>query len=103
MNSKFTKIAGASVMAASLALMPLSLPVSAQNADPNAPTTIQTSPESNAPTLDTTPFQETKDDNNNWGWLGLLGLIGLANLFRKPKTVDYSDPGTVNSTTTPRY
>lgn len=103
MSSKLTKIAGASVIAASLAVMPLSLPVSAQNADPNAPTTTQTSPESNAPTLDTTPFQETKNDNNNWGWLGLLGLIGLANLFRQPKTVAYSDPGTVNSTTTPRY
>ncbi len=103
MNSKLSKIAGASVIAASLAVMPLSLPVSAQNADPNAPTTTQTSPESNAPTFDTTPFQETKDDNNNWGWLGLLGLIGLANLFRKPKTTAYSDPSTVNRTTTTRY
>lgn len=102
MNSKLTKIAGASVIAASLALMPLSLPASAQT-DTTAPTTTQTSPESNAPVFDTTPFQETKNDNNNWGWLGLLGLIGLANLFRKPKTVAYSDPGTVNSTTTPRY
>ena len=102
MNFKLTKIAGASVIAASLALMPLSLPASAQT-DNTAPTTTQTSPESNAPVLDTTPFQETKNDNNNWGWLGLLGLIGLANLFRKPKTVAYTDPGTVNSTTTPRY
>ncbi|MBW4662701.1 MAG: WGxxGxxG-CTERM domain-containing protein [Chroococcus sp. CMT-3BRIN-NPC107] len=102
MNSKLSKIAGASVIAVSLAVMPLSLPVSAQNADPTAPTTTQTSPESNAPTIDTTPFQETKNDNNNWGWLGLLGLIGLANLFRKPKTAAYSDPNTVSSTTT-RY
>jgi hypothetical protein len=102
MNSKLSKIVGASVVAASLAVMPLSLPVSAQT-DSTAPTTTQTSPESNAPTFDTTPFQETKDDNNNWGWLGLLGLIGLANLFRKPKTVAYSDPNTVSSTTTPRY
>ncbi len=102
MNSKLTKIAGASVIAASLALIPLSLPASAQT-DNTAPTTTQTSPESNAPVFDTTPFQETKNDNNNLGWLGLLGLIGLANLFRKPKAVAYSDPGTVNSTTTPRY
>ncbi len=103
MSSKLSKIAGASVIAASLAVMPLSLPVSAQNADPTAPTTTQTSPESNSPTIDTTPFQETRDDNNNWGWLGLLGLIGLANLFRKPKTVAYEDPSTVNRTTTTRY
>ena len=100
-NSKLSAIAGASVIAASLAVMPLSLPVSAQT-DSTAPTT-QTSPESNAPTIDTTPFQETKNDNNNWGWLGLLGLIGLANLFRKPKTVAYDDPTTVNRTTTTRY
>ncbi len=99
-HSKLSKFAGVSVLAVSLAVMPLSLPVSAQDA---APTTTQTSPESNAPTFDTTPFQETKNDNNNWGWLGLLGLIGLANLFRKPKTVAYSEPDTGNQTTTPRY
>ena len=103
MNSKLSKIAGAGILAASLAVMPLSLPVFAQDASPSAPTTTQTSPESNAPTIDTTPFQETKNDNNNWGWLGLLGLIGLANLFRKPKTVAYTDPDTVNRTTTTRY
>ncbi len=69
-----SKVVGASVLSLSLAILPLSLPASAQ-----------TSTESNQPTIDTTPFQETRDDNNNWGWLGLIGLIGLANLFRKPK------------------
>lgn len=73
-RSDLPKFVGAGILALSLTMMPLSLPASAQN----------NSGESNAPTLDTTPFQETKDDNNNWGWLGLLGLIGLANLFRKP-------------------
>lgn len=102
-NSKLSAIAGAGVLAASLAVMPLSLPVLAQDASPST-TTTQTSPESNnSPVLDTTPFQETKNDNNNWGWLGLLGLIGLANLFRKPKTVAYDDASTVNRTTTTRY
>ncbi len=94
-----SKIAGASLLAASIAILPLSLPASAQtNTQPNTTTEDKTSP-----TFDTTPFQETKNDNNNWGWLGLLGLIGLANLFRKPKEpVRYSDP---NATTgsTPRY
>lgn len=103
-NSKLSKVVGASVVAASLAVMPLSLPASAQtDTAPGAPTT-QISPESNAPTIDTTPFQETRNDNNNWGWLGLLGLIGLANLFRKPKqTVAYSDPDPANRSTTTRY
>lgn len=101
-NSKLTKVVGASVVAASLAVMPLSLPASAQT--DTAPTTTQTSPESNAPTVDTTPFQETRNDNNNWGWLGLLGLIGLANFFRKPKhTTVYADPDPANRTTTTRY
>jgi hypothetical protein len=76
-----SKIVGASVLAASIAILPLSLPVSAQtNTQPNTTTEDKTSP-----TFDTTPFQETRNDNNNWGWLGLIGLIGLANLFRKPK------------------
>lgn len=100
-NSKLSKVVGASIVAATLAVMPLSLPASAQT--DTAPTT-QTSPESNAPTIDTTPLQETRNDNNNWGWLGLLGLIGLANFLRKPKhTVAYSDPDPANSTTTTRY
>lgn len=67
------RIFGAGVLALSLAVVPATLPAAAQN-------------NSNAPALDTTPLQETKDDHNNWGWLGLLGLIGVANLFRKPKT-----------------
>lgn len=104
-NSNLAKVVGAGIVAASLAVMPLSLPVSAQTSNsPGSTTTTQTSPESNAPTIDTTPFQETKNDRNNWGWLGLLGLIGLANLFRKPKeTTVYSDPDPANRTTTTRY
>ena len=91
-RSDLSKVVGAGVLSLSLAIVPLSLPAFAQN---NA--------ESNAPTLDTTPFQETKDDNNNWGWLGLLGLIGLANLFRKPKEpVRYSGTETTPGST-PRY
>ena len=78
-----SKVVGVAILSLSLVTAPLSLPASAQSP----------SPESNAPTLDTTPFQETKNDNNNLGWLGLLGLIGLANLFRKPKqSVGSSDP-----------
>lgn len=97
--SDLSKIFGASVLAATIAIIPLSLPASAQtDTQPSTTTEDKTSP-----TFDTTPFQETKNDNNNFGWLGLLGLIGLANLFRKSKTVAYSDSGTVNSTTTPRY
>lgn len=80
------KIVGAGILALSLAVVPATLPAAAQN-------------NSNAPALDTTPFQETKDDNNNWGWLGLVGLIGLANLFRKPKSQTvYREPDATSRT-----
>ncbi|HEY9805195.1 MAG TPA: WGxxGxxG family protein [Candidatus Obscuribacterales bacterium] len=87
-RTTLSKLVGAGVLAASLAVVPLSLPSHAQDSNPN-----------NNPTLDTTPFQETKDDNNNLGWLGLIGLLGLANLFRKPKeNVRYQEPDVVSRT-----
>ena len=93
-NSNLPKIAGASLLALSLSLLPSQLPASAQN---NNTTTT----DNNKPTLDTTPFQETKNDNNNWGWLGLLGLIGLANLFRKDEHHTHRhESDTVSGTTT---
>lgn len=105
MKSNLSAIVGASVLAASVAILPLSLPASAQT-DTQPNTTTQPSPtteNTTSPTFDTTPFQETKNDNNNWGWLGLLGLIGLANLFRKPKEpVRYTETDTTSGTT-PRY
>lgn len=84
--SSLSKVVGAGALALSIAIVPLAIPASAQN---NA--------ESNNPTLDTTPFQETKNDNNNFGWLGLLGLIGLANLLRQRKEpARYRDPNEVS-------
>lgn len=98
-TSDLSKIFGASALAASIAILPLSLPASAQTDTQTSPTTENTT----SPTFDTTPFQETENDNNNWGWLGLLGLIGLANLFRKPKEpVRYTEPDTTPGST-PRY
>lgn len=49
---------------------------------PAIPVAAQTS--TDAPAVDTTPFQESESDFNNLGWLGALGLLGLLNLFRKP-------------------
>lgn len=86
-----SKVLSASIIAASIAILPLSLPASAQT-DTQPNTTTPTTENTTGPTVDTTPFQETSGGNNNWGWLGLLGLIGLANLFRKPKqTVTYTE------------
>lgn len=106
--ANFSKVVGASLISASVAILPLSLPASAQTetqpttTTPNTTTPNTTTEDKTSPTFDTTPFQETKDDNNNWGWLGLLGLIGLANLFRKPKTTVYSEPD-VTTRSTNRY
>lgn len=88
-RSDLSKVVGAGVLTLSLAILPLSLPASAQTGGDSNTTTEDTS----KPTIDTTPFQETKDDHNNWGWLGLIGLIGLANLFRKPKEADATNRG----------
>ena len=84
------QILSVGIIALTLAIFPASLPAHAQT-NPN-----------NTTIIDRTPFQETTDDNNNWGWLGLLGLIGLANLFRQPRTNSetYRDP---NVTTRPGY
>lgn len=81
-SANVSKLVGAGILAVSLAVVPATFSANAQT-DPNP----------NNPTVDTTPFQESTNDNNNLGWLGLLGLIGLANLFRQPKTVErYREP-----------
>lgn len=83
----FSKIIKAGVLAAGLMLLPV------------APSVAQTETNTNNPTLDTTPLQESEDDANNWGWLGLIGLIGLANLFRKPKRTEvYREPDVASGT-----
>ena len=102
--SNFSKVAGASIIAASIAIMPLSIPTSAQtDTQPTTTTPNTTIEDKTSPTIDTTPFQESNNDRNpNYGWLGLLGLIGLANLFRKPKPTVYSEPD-VTTRPTNRY
>ena len=51
-------------------------------------TTTGISPAPSESPVATTPPQETAStrdqSSSTWGWLGLLGLIGLASLFRKP-------------------
>lgn len=80
-TSTFSKLIGASVIAASLAFVPLTLPSQAQNTAPG------TSTERNSNVDATGPIRaNTEDDNNNWGWLGLIGLAGLAGLARKRHT-----------------
>lgn len=84
-RSNLSKVIGSGALALSLVTMPLTLPASAQNNN-----------QSEGPTIDTTPFQETKNDFNNFGWLGLIGLVGLVNLLRKGKDSEPHQDNEVN-------
>ncbi|HEY9821071.1 MAG TPA: WGxxGxxG family protein [Candidatus Sericytochromatia bacterium] len=76
--SNLSKFVGAGVIAASLTVVPLTLPAHAQN------NTSGTSTQQNGTADATGPIStNTERDNNNWGWLGLLGLAGLAGLAKK--------------------
>lgn len=90
MSRKFSNLSnliGAGVIAASLAVVPLSIPAHAQNtgSDNNTGTTTQ---QNSGADVRGVKSQATDRDSNDWGWLGLLGLIGLAGLAKKNRTDD---------------
>lgn len=99
-RSNLSKLIGASAIGLGIAMLPLSMPVSAQT---------DTAPGTTAPdaTTQTAPIQGTEDVNTgdrdfDWGWLGLIGLAGLAGLSRKSEEpTRYRDPDPVG--TTPGY
>lgn len=77
MKRNLTQVVGASILSASLAILPLTAQAQTTNTDPGATT---------APTTTTTYRQDDgyrEDDGFDWGWLGLLGLLGLAGLAGK--------------------
>ncbi|MBD1810680.1 WGxxGxxG family protein [Microcoleus vaginatus] len=94
--SDISKNAAATLIALSLAVLPSAMPASAQTnsapAQNNTESTQNNNNNSNGVVLDRTPLQESKEDNNHWGALGLLGILGLANLFRKDEPKRYRDP-----------
>lgn len=75
--SNLSKLVGASVIATSLAVVPLTLPVQAQDTVPDT-TTQQNGEVIEEP--NPLPNHTERDDSNDLGWLGLLGLTGLAGL-----------------------
>lgn len=87
-SSHLCKSAAATLIALSVAVLPSAMPASAQTNSAPA----QNNNGSNRVILDTTPFQESKGDNNHWGALGLLGILGLLNLFRKDEPKRYREP-----------
>ena len=99
-HSKVSNLIGASTIGLSLAILPLSLPASAQTdtapGTTTAPSTTTTEP------IQRTDNTNTGDRDFDWGWLGLIGLAGLAGLSRKhEEPTRYRDPDPVN--TTPGY
>jgi len=91
--SNLSKVIGASVIAASLAVS-VNLPASAQT---NTNTTDRTY---NSGTRQDT-YSTNRDADFDWGWLGLLGLGGLAGLAgrKRQEPAVYRDPNDVRSTT----
>ncbi|HEY9811187.1 MAG TPA: WGxxGxxG family protein [Halomicronema sp.] len=97
-RSSIRNLIGASVVAASLAVLPATLPASAQTNTPSGTDTTTTSP--NYRTDDVRTTDTTRDNDFDWGWLGLLGLLGLAGLARRKEPARYTterDPDVVRS------
>lgn len=93
--SNLSKIAGASVLALSLA----TLPAQAQTNNNTGGTTDTTTENTQTTGTDATTTR-TEDDGFDWGWLGLIGLAGLAGLAGKKREepTRYRDPNAVGTT-----
>ncbi|HBY77614.1 MAG TPA: hypothetical protein DEG47_11595 [Cyanobacteria bacterium UBA11148] len=75
------QIVGAGVLATSLSILPLAVPVHAQDTAPRT----YVEPDGEVESVEA-------EDDFDWGWLGLLGLAGLAGLAgrKRPDTVNYT-------------
>jgi MYXO-CTERM domain-containing protein len=93
--SNVSKLIGAGVIAASVAVVPFTPPASAQT---DTGTGTDTTTTTTAPSAQ---VDNTADDNDtDWGWLGLLGLGGLAGLLgrKRHEEVHYRSADQVGST-----
>ncbi len=102
-RSNLSKFVGAGVLTLSMAIMPLTLPASAQT-DTTSPGTgdaMQSPGTGDAMGTDGTAdvAGEEGDRDFDWGWLGLLGLGGLAGLAKRSEPVRYQDPNVAGTTT----
>ncbi len=97
MKSNLSKIAGASILALSLA----TLPAYAQTDTAPGGTTGTTTDNTQTTGTDATTTTTNNDDGFDWGWLGLIGLAGLAGLAGKKRQepTAYRDPNAVGTNT----
>jgi MYXO-CTERM domain-containing protein len=77
-KSLLSKVVGASVLAASVAFVPFTLPATAQTNTAPDTTTDQG--------IEAVEYED--EDSFDWGWLGLLGLGGLAGLAGRKRHDD---------------
>lgn len=75
--ANLSKVVGAGAIAASLAVVPLTLPAHAQNSGTD---TYTQNTQTNSDVRDA-----NTENDFDWGWLGLLGLAGLAGLAGKKR------------------
>jgi MYXO-CTERM domain-containing protein len=102
-KSNLPKFVGSAVLTLSMAIMPLTLPASAQT-DTTSPGTggaMQSPGTGDAMGNDRSAdvAGEQGDRDFDWGWLGLLGLAGLAGLAKRNEPVRYQDPNVAGTTT----
>lgn len=97
--SNLSKLIAAGVLSASVAVLPLNLPASAQSNTGTSSTTDTTTTTTPRQGVDNTA--RTTDNGFDWGWLGLLGLVGLAGLMprKHEEPTRYRDPNEASSTT----
>ena len=102
-KSNLPKFVGSAVLALSMAIMPLTLPASAQTdtTSPGTGGTTQGTGTGDAMGNDRSAdvAGEQGDRDFDWGWLGLLGLAGLAGLAKRNEPVRYQDPIVAGTTT----
>lgn len=92
-HSNLSKFVGAGVLTLSMAILPLTLPASAQTG--TGSDTTETAPSTTGDNMQSQGSEaaETGDRDFDWGWLGLIGLAGLAGLARKrEEPTRYRDP-----------
>ncbi|MBE9208397.1 hypothetical protein IQ244_18045 [Nostoc sp. LEGE 06077] len=87
MKRNLAKAVSAGVLTLGMAIVPLTLPVQAQD---------------NTTTTGDAPRTTTSDRNDfDWGWLGLLGLLGLGGLAGRKQNDEptrYRDPNAPGTT-----
>jgi len=95
--SNLSKIAGVGILTLSTAILPATMPASAQTTTTPGGTDTQTG-------IQTEQRRDVEgtDDGFDWGWLGLIGLAGLFGLAgknRRQEPTAYRDPNSTVGTT----